>query len=785
MLWKKMIRDIKSNKGTYIASIIIMTIGLMSFTMFSLVLDNLKFSQDQFYSDQNFADGFAEITALPFSEERKLQSLKGIKEIQGRMVQDVQVTSTDEDGVFLRLVSVNLEEKTLINDLLLDQGMPLKSGENNIWIDNNFYAANNLNLNDEVEIIASGKKTNINIVGVGMSPEFVYALRTSSELYPSPESFGIAFVPLETMQILFPQDSYNDLVFTLENGVHFDDVKDKLEYELKAFGLKSLISRDDQVSNLLLTSEIEGLEAMSKAMPLLFILIAVMILYITIKRMIEQQRGQIGILKAFGYTQREIILHYLSYAVIIGFLGSLLGGLLGTFLSFPLTSFYLVFFNMPNLAGEISFSYLLIGMLISLIFSLGAGFQGAKKVLSLEAAEAMRAPAPIWGAKVWIEKISPFWNILTIQGKMAMRNLSRNKGRSVFIFIGIMLCFSISGFTWSMNDLIQKMTFDQFEKVEVYDAKVFLNNPLKQENAKRELLNHPGVNKVEALAEIPVTIENTWHKKETVILGIEEDSRLYNILDKDGGKITPPRDGLFISERLAHLLDVQIASKVDMTSGYLKDDKAVQLKIRGIIPQYVGINAYMELESLQSVLKQGKLATSFMLDVDEGKIESIKEEYRQSTAVSSIEEKDDQLKKLEEMMASYGSLIYLFVLIGVAIGFSIIYSSGLITFSERSRELASMMVLGMTQKEVLSVITFEQWTLSIGAMLAGIPLAKFMLVAIAQSMNNDVFSMPTTISTESYLGAFIITIAAIWLAQQASKRKISKLNLSDVLRASE
>ena len=213
-----------------------------------------------------------------------------------------------------------------------------------IWIDNKFFEANNLNLNDEIEIIVSGKKRKLTVVGVASSPEFIYSLRTAADLYPTPETFGIAFVPLKSMEKLFSDErTFNELVFTMEPGTDFDKVKAELEVKINPYGLKSLIPREEQISHLLLSEELKGLVTMSKILPIMFLSIAAMILYITLKRLIEQQRGQIGILKADGYTSQEILFHYMSYALLIGLVGGIVGVLSGAVLSYPLTSIFQVF----------------------------------------------------------------------------------------------------------------------------------------------------------------------------------------------------------------------------------------------------------------------------------------------------------------------------------------------------------------------------------------------------------------------------------------------------------
>ncbi len=788
MLCRKIFRDFRENKGAYIACLIIIIIGLMVFTSFSLVGDNLRLSQQSFYKNQNFADGFIEVEAMHTSDVEKLKNIEGIDQIQGRLIKDARaVFPNRKENIYLRLVSINPETNNHINGVQLDRGIKLDNDKLNIWIDNKFYEANNLNLNQEIDIIADGKKRSLSISGVGKSPEFTYAMRTSSDIFPSPETFGIVYIPFNMMKRLFSDgEVYNNVVFTLKTGVDYEDVKELLKPKLEKYGLKNIFPRKDQPSHLLLTQELKGLEAMTKTLPLLFLSIAAMILYIMLKRMVEQQRGQIGILKAFGYTKFEILSHYISYALIIGLVGGILGGLLGIALSFPFTLLYQTYFNMPGLSSKFSPSYFIISIIISLVFSLFAGYQGSKKIISLEPAEALRPPAPPIGRRTFLEKTTVFWNMLTVQGKMAVRNLSRNKGRTVFIFLGIMFTFSLLSVTWAMNDLSQRMLFDQYEKIETYDVKVSMIKPIDRKDVSRELERFPGVKDVEALVEIPATLNNKWLKKDIVILGINEKSNLYNILDKEYNKKTPPKNGILLSERLADLLNAEVGTQLTLESLMMKDsDKNKKINVVGVIPQYLGVNAYMEISALQELLEQGDLATSFMLKIDKKNIIDLQEKYRESSIISGIDDKVERLEQSKELMASFYGMILVLALIGIVTGFAIIYNSSIITLSERGHELASMMVLGMTPREVLSVITFEQWFIGIFGILAGIPMSRILMVGMSESISNDFYTMPTEITSLSIFIAVLVTMLSIWIAQSAASKKIKKLSLVEVLKSRE
>jgi putative ABC transport system permease protein len=786
MLWRKMIRDIWSNKGSYFACLVIVVMGLVVFTAFSIVSTNLDFSKDTFYQEQNFAEGFAELVSMPEANMERLAQIEGVREISGRIVKEVQVHDPERDeNIYLKLVSIDLTDPQRVNDVRLLEGTELAERELLAWIDNQFFAANNLQLGDSLEIIAGGRSREITIAGVGMSPEFSYPTR-GAELYPNPAQFGIAFLPLADMGMLFPelQGQVNDVVFTLEEGADYEGVRDRLETELDQYGLLNIYPREDQISHMILTQEVEGQKAASKSFPLLFLAIAGIILYIMLKRLVEQQRGQIGILKGLGYTRREIALHYLSYALVVGAGGGLLGGLTGIWLATPLTGLMMEFFNVPVVYEGFSWFYLGQGLLLSVIVFLVAGYTGARYALQLKPAEAMRPPAPALGKKFILEKIGFFSNMLTMQGKMAIRNLSRNKGRSLFMFLGIMLSCALVAVTWSFNDMVDKLIFYQYDEVETYDAKVTLAGPAAREPAQRELEGNSEVRWVEPLAEIPATLSHRWLEENVAVLGVSRDSSLYNILDSQGRRIIPPQEGLILSERLAGKLGVVKGSVLELESPYLRGEDEVQVEVYRIIPQYIGMNAYMELTALEEILGQGELATALLINVnnDEG-ISTLRDRYRESEVLAGIDSSEEQVGVARDLMETFGSMIYMYVLVGVVIGFAIIYSASFIVLSERSWELASMRVLGLTASEVFSVITFEQWFISFFGILAGIPLGQAMQWAMGAALSTDMYSLPSRLTTESLIVAPFITAFSIWVAQRAALKRVRNLSLVEVLKS--
>lgn len=795
-LRRKMLRDMRANAGSYLACLALVVIGVVAFLSFSIARDNMVLSKESLYREENFADGFAELAAMPEHRLRKIRRMAGIRQASGRLIRDVQVHDPErEASVYLRLVSLDLEETDRLNDVRLLEGEPLSDKEMRCWIDGQFFEANRLELDQELEIIAGGRTRELVVSGVGICPEFVYPLRTESEIYVNPEQFGVAFLPDKIMWSLFPEmdRAFNSLAFSLEDGAEFQDVKEELEIELERYGVIEVYPREDQTSHFILTEEIEVIGTMATFFPVMILSIAAFIIYIVLKRLVEQQRGQIGILKAFGYSSRAILLHYFSYSLTLALIGGAAGGLIGMWLAGPLTDLLYEFFHLPEVYAGFSVRHLLLSLGICLAVLGFGGYHGCKTVLRLEPAEAMRPPAPKGAKKFFLEKIPFFTSILTIQGKMAIRNLFRSRSRTAFVFLGIAVSCAMVAFTWALaTESMPKFMFQPYQEVMVYDARVNLEDPRPRKAGREELERLAEVARAEPLVEIPVKLIHRWREENVAAIGLLPESRLYNILDKDGNRIVASDDGLILSERLAENLGAAPGSTLELESIFLRDpDRTVKVAVVAVVPQYIGMNAYMGIAGLEDLLRRGEFATAFLVETAPGpgtvrdRVAGLRERYRESDFVAGVDEREDLVALMEEQWETAGWVINLYVLIGVIFSFSIIYVSSLIVLSERNRELASLRVLGMTSREVFSVITFEQWFLAFFAVIAGLPLARLIMNAFARQWSTDMYAMPAEMSAGSWLAGIAMTVISIWAAQRFTLRKIKRLEIVEALKTGE
>nr|WP_246542851.1 FtsX-like permease family protein [Fusibacter paucivorans] len=781
---RKMLRDMLENKLAYLACIIVMSMGLMTYSAMSIVMVNLNNARDTFYEDYNIADAFANVQSMPLNRIDDLESIPGIKSARGILKQDVRVDFEGDENVYLRLNTYAIDDSARINDVYLSEGYELDENSLLIWIGDKFFDENGLQIDDTIDLVVNGKVTTFTIAGRVLSPEYVYVTRNSYDFMPSPKTFDIAYISKPVMEKLVGRSNeVNYINLTFEDGTVYDDVREQLKSNLKSYGLISLTDLEHQSSNAFLKEELKGLESMAKSMPFLFLGISSFILYIMLKRLTETQRGQIGILKALGYHNYEVQAHYLSYALVIGIIGGITGGILGTQLSVFYTETYKEFFSFPDIENAFTYKFTFYGLMISVVFSLFAGYQGTKKILRLTPSMAMSPKAPKIAKRSVLEGIKPFWNSLTMQGKMAVRNLVRSKGRSIFTVLGLLFAFSIMVVAWSYDTLIDTMIFDQFDKVQLYDMKVTFKGLIPAKEAQSLLYNLEGVSYVETMVEVPVQIKKGIYEKNTIIMGLSDDIELYRVLDADQRTVDLSEDGLYLSENLAVQMDVDVGDILRVETPFVDD--YITMEVIGIIPQYIGSNGYANMQYLEAKTGYENVATTAYLKVSPEKSDAIRHELEDAENVGTIEVEAQTLKKYRDLLDSYGYMSYIMAMISIVVGFAIVYNSSVISLSERQRELASLRVLGMSIDEVLQIVSFEQWILGFVAIILGIPTAILMMQGMSSAYQTDIYAMPSSIGNFAFVLSVLGTALFIWLSQLNVKRKIKRLDIVEVLKERE
>ncbi len=782
-LWKQAVRGVWRGRKSYFACIVLLAMGIMVYVSYQLLYVNLSSAQKQFYASQRFADGFASVDAIPAGAVKNLSDIKGISRIDSSITLDARVMGlSDTKIVTLRLNSFDPEDPERLNNFVLAKGTVPESG--GLLIGQTFAAANKLAVGDTVRLIVNGQEIERQITGIAQSPEYVYVIPDTGQLLPDDSAFGFAFVPAADLETLGSgRGIANRLSFLLEKGATFRQVESPLREALEPYSLRSLTARKDQPSHAMLQQEIDQLGSMSASIPTVFIVMAVLILYIMLKRMIEQERMQIGTLKAFGFSNWTIVLHYLSYGGVTGAVGGVAGVLLGLVMTGGMTQMYLDYFSLPAIQVPPDPFYILMGLLIAILSGLAGAFMGVRGVLRLEPGEAMRPPSPPVLKSDLFARLPLIRKLLTSYGFMASRNITRNKFRSTFVLAGMAFAFAITAFMASYGDMFKTLMLDQFTKVEVYDLKITLKTPTGAADALETADALKGVDSAEAILELPAELHREHLQEAVSLTALPDDAGLYRIYDVDSKQNhSPPKEGILLSSTLAKKLQAKRGDVLTVRTPYT-GDRDIPLPVMGVVHTNSGSSAFVSLKGIWNALDIPPTVNSILLSARDP--QAIKAELTDAKNVAAMTDQEEAKASYMDMFRTYSSLMEMMQGIGMIIAFAIITNTASISLSERKREYATMRVLGMHPKEIGKVVSFEYWVLSLGALPLGILLTRMIKQAMATTIDSDLFTMPLNTPLGSYLSAAVLCAATVALSNRLARRRISKFDMVEVLKERE
>lgn len=778
-------RDIKSNLGQYVAVIVVIIIGISLYNALYMSYHNLKNSTDYYYSEYRLPHIFVRLNRCPEGVISRISAIEGVSQVQGRIVRDV---SLDVPGygekAYARIISVPTDNKGALCRLFIEEGRYITGPpEGKVLVEKQFFEYHGLKTGDVLYPVINGKKVEMRVQGKVMSPEYIYPVPSAQQLMPDTGGFAILYVNHSFAQQLFGYEGMvNDIGIRLDSDDKVEEVKNILEDMLKNYGLIDIVERENQVSNKMLESELTQLESMAFLFPVLFLLVASIVIYMLLLRMVENQRRQIGVLMAMGYGKGSILAHYIRYALFIALTGSIAGGILGIWAGRALTLYYLVYFNIPVLQVKVYYNTLLTGILMSAGFCCVAGFNAAKRVLSITPAQAMRPPAPVKGSR-WIgERFIPFLRKIEISWRLTFRNLWRNKKRTAFTTFGIAITVAILISTVFFMDAFEFMFDEAFGGNQKYDYKIIFTRNMGEE-VIGNLQEFKEVDVAEPIGEYPFSLTNGWREEGAIVIGLNRDTKLYSLKDLEDREVSIPEKGILLSDVLARRLGVKPGDTVTLESPYKPGVKR-EVKVADIVSQYLGFNGFMDIKYLGSILNEGYVTNGAIIDIKYGSEEFLK----RLKDMPYIQKFDTPTGQMEEYM-KYLDLMYAYlavvILFGTIMGFAIIYNTTTINIMERKRELASLRVMGFSKRQVAELIFNENVAVSVLGIIVGLPMGRLMAAGIINNLGEEIIKIPLVIYPRTYLMAVVTVFIFVFLAQLANMRRISKLDLVEVMKSRE
>ncbi len=748
--------------------------------------DALSWSRERYYAEARFADVFTNLKRAPVSMLPRLAQTPGVARLQDGVAHGIQVFIPGvQDPIRGRLTAIDPRAPQHLNLVTLQSGhwpdASATSGHLEVLVSAAFAQARRLRPGDAMSALMNGKLQALTVAGIALSPEFIFAGAGGS---PDVHGFGVFWMHRDAVAAAYDmRGAFNQLALRLAPGANEDEVIDALNRQLAAYGGINAYGREDQLSHRMLNSEIREQQVMGTVLPSIFLLVAAFLLHTVMTRHIGLQREQIAALKALGYDNRRIGLHYLRMVLIIVGLGCALGVLLGAVLGRWFTTLYTQVFIFPALHHRLRGDVLLATLGVSVLLGTLATAQAIRAAVLLPPAEAMRPPAPGRYRPSWLDGTS-LGHRLSPGQRMVLRHMQRHPWRSALTVMGLAasVAIVICGSFW--RDSIDMMLSTQFRQVLRGDVVLMLveATPGQVISEARRL---PGVTAVEASRSIGVRLVKGHRHWRGTLQGRAAPAELQRIVDVRQQRHEVGEDGLLLTDRLARKLGLRVGDEVQVE--WQEGARSVwTLPVSGVVQEMMGMNAYIARSRLNQLLREGDAVNQLTLAVERGRETELLQVLQQRPRVAGAFSKAVMLRNVQDITAR-NLLIFSAVLTAFAsvIAVGVVYNQTRIALAERAWELASLRVLGFTQGEVSGLLLGE-WLVE---MLIALPLGGWAGYALSDTLvrliQTDEFFFAVRIRPATYAFASVCVVVAAVFSAWIVKRRIRHLDLVGVLKVRE
>jgi putative ABC transport system permease protein len=782
----KLLRDLLRLRGQILAIALVVACGIASFVSMHSTYASLQLSQATYYEQYRFAQVFDTVKRAPNSLAAQIAALPGVAQVQTRVVADVPLDVPGrQEPATGRLVSIPERRLPMLNDLYIRRGRYIEPGRRDeVLVGEAFAKANHLDVGDTVGAVLNGRWQRLRIVGIALSPEYIYAIRGGGDIFPDNQLFGIFWMGREALGTAFDLDkAFNQLALSLSPGTNEAEVIFRLDRLLVRYGGLGAYDRKDQLSNRFVSEEILQLQGTATIVPSIFLGIAAFLLHILLSRLISTQREQIAILKAFGYDNLAIGWHYLKFGLVIVSLGAVLGTGLGLWFGRAVTHNYARFYDFPVLRYFASPLLVLGAITISSGAAMLGGFLAVRRAVLLPPAEAMRPEPPTQFRPTVIERLG-LEQVLSPAGRMILRNLERKPIQALLSLLGIALGVAMLVVGNYFTDAVQYLVDVQYRTVQREDVTVVFNEP-RPARVRYDLLHLPGVLAVEPFRSVPVRLRFGHHQYRLALTGLPAKRQLHQLIDRRLHPVALPPEGLLLTTKLAEILGVKPGDTV--TVEVLEGDRPVRsVVVAGLVDELLGVSAYLDLGALNRLMREDGVISGAYLSVDEHDLDRLYTLLKRTPTVAGVSVRQAAIARFEKTIA--GSLhIFTSVMVVFAcvIAFGVIYNAARISLSERSRDLATLCVIGFSQAEVAVVLLGEQVILTLAAIPLGFVLGYGVATALSRLYNSELYRFPLVISQATYGFASAVTLVAALVSGAIIYRQLQDLDLVAVLKTRE
>ena len=782
---RKLLRDLRLMWSQALTIALVVASGVGGFVTSFSAFDSLSWSRDRYYAESRFADVFSSLKSAPMALQRQLEMMEGAAHVQTGLAQVVPITIPGvSDPIAGQLIGLDPLAPQQLNVVTLRSGRMVEvhgSGAIDALVSEAFAEAHQLKAGDEVTALINGKRERLRLVGVGLSPEYVFAGLGGS---PDQRGFGIFWIDRQALATAYNMEgAFNQVTVRLSPGASEGAVIDQLDRLLAPYGGVSAHGRDQQMSNVILSSEIKQQRVMGTVLPSIFLAVAAFLLNVVLGRQIASQREQVAALKALGYGNRAIGWHYLKMVLVIVVLGLAVGLALGGLLGNAFVGLYAKTFRFPGLNYRLAPMLIVLAAGVAVAAAVLATISAIRATVLLAPAEAMRPPSPGIYKPMLLERCGmKEWFSPPL--RMILRTMERHRLRTLLTILGVAMAMATVITGAFMRDAVVVLMDTQFSQVLRGDVSINLleATPARALQAAAHL---PHVTAVEGGRNVAVRLVNANHHHRGFIQGKAEVPELFRIVNMDKQALNAPRNGLLLTDRLADKLEVKPG---DLVRVELQEGRRTvfNLPVTGTVHELLGMNAYMERTALNTLLREGDMVNQIMVAVERSHEPELLNRLKELPRVGVAVSKRVMARNITDVTAR-NILVFSLVLTAFAtiIAVGVVYNNARIALAERSWELASLRVLGFTRTEVSAILLGELGIEIVLALPLGMGLGYLLALGIVTMIRSDEFSFPFAIQPATYAFAVVCVVVAGVVSALIVRRRIDQLDLVSVLKTRE
>ncbi|TQR31611.1 ABC transporter permease [Brevibacillus brevis] len=769
-LFLKLGRDIKQSIGQFIAFVLVIAVGAFFYGGLVTYSNNLSTYTEGYFQEHNISDLYVFYNQISQNDVAVLSEIEGIKKIEARYTFDATQAFEGEKAT-LKIHSIPVKNE--INTITLIEGK-IPSKKNEIVVDSRYAKEHLFQVGDEISIRANERNFTFTISGLGENVE--HAKKNEIQDH---KTYGVAYIAEETLSEILGGLSYNEIMIDATEGYDIDKLGQSIEAQSKHLPYVNQVRKERTFSYSKMNETIHNNKLMSMVIPFVLFLIVAIILFLTMSRMIDSQRNQVGIMKALGVKNRSIMLHYMGYPVLASIIGSIIGCTLAALVFVPfVTASSARAYSLPGITYSLSFYTFIPPIIFSSAFGILACYLSGRSILKECAAQAMRPKPPKKMKTLLIERIPGIWSHISYSYKLILRNIFLNKQKAIASSIGVVVSTVLLITAFGTQSALQKVA-SQMEEVYTYDLRVDYMLGTSIDTVKLP----SGIKNGYSLSTFPVEFIKGDEKDNATLVVTEKENTLIHFFDENNNRITLENNGVLVPKSYADKYHISAGDTIPITFKAPElQNKSVDMKVLHISTQYSNPSFYITPDYLKSFGIDYSPTSLFVEANSSADLISVRNFFEQDPHVEALADRDDLKKTAEYILKQNNFVFIMFIVCAVILSFGAIYSISSINIYERNRELATLKVLGYQKHKINRLIFFENLVLTTFAILVALPISSYVYSVIVKALSSTHQQIPDQLTIPILLVSVILAYLLTILSNLLLQRKVTNINMIESLK---